>query len=156
MREEILYLSLGTNLGDKTQNIICAIESLSRIFGCPVATAPTIETEAWGFQSTNRFLNTVVAYKTTLTPQEVLSATQQIERNLGRTKKSINGVYSDRLIDIDILLYGETIIETEELTIPHPLMHKRQFVLQPLSSIAPDLLHPILKKCIKELLKEIQ
>ena len=155
MKKRIVYLGLGTNLGNKEQNIICAIESLSRILGNPLAVAPTIETEPWGFQSTNTFLNTVVAYGTSLTPTELLAATQEVERTLGRTTKSIGGAYSDRPIDIDILLYGDAIITTQELTIPHPLMHKRLFVLQPLAAIAPQIVHPILKKSISQLLKKL-
>ena len=155
MKKAKIYLSLGTNLGNKQQNIICAIESLSRILGNPLAVAPTIETEPWGFQSTNTFLNTAVAYETSLTPTELLAATQEVERTLGRTTKSIDGTYSDRPIDIDILLYGDTVITTQELTIPHPLMHKRLFVLQPLAAIAPQTVHPILKKSISQLLKEL-
>lgn len=148
---EIVYLSLGTNEGDKRENIKGAIEELSHLLGTPLAIAPIIETEPWGFQSTNTFLNTVVAYYTTLEAEALLHATQQIELRLGRTKKSINGQYSDRPIDIDILFYGNRIIETPHLTIPHPLLHKRQFVLEPLSTIAPELIHPVLKKSIEEL-----
>ena len=155
MKKAKIYLSLGTNLGDKEQNIICAIGILSRILGNPLAVAPTIETEPWGFQSTNTFLNTAVAYETSLTPPELLAATQEVERTLGRTTKSIGGAYSDRPIDIDILLYGDTVISTQELTIPHPLMHKRLFVLQPLAAIAPQVVHPIFKKSISQLLEEL-
>ncbi|MBR6648081.1 MAG: 2-amino-4-hydroxy-6-hydroxymethyldihydropteridine diphosphokinase [Bacteroidaceae bacterium] len=153
MKKETLYLSLGTNLGDKKQNILCAIEALSRIFGSPLVVAPIIETEPWGFQSANTFLNTVVAYDTDLSPEEILTATQQVESTLGRTSKSIDGKYSDRPIDIDILLYGNAVIATDELTIPHPLMHKRQFVLQPFAAIAPQVVHPLLHKSIVELLR---
>ena len=156
MKKAKVYLSLGTNLGNKEENIICAIESLSRILGNPLAVAPTMETEPWGFQSENTFLNTAVAYETTLTPTELLAATQQVERTLGRTTKSIDGTYSDRPIDIDILLYGNTVITTRELTVPHPLMHKRLFVLQPLAAIAPDAIHPLLNKTIAALLEELE
>ena len=155
MKKAKIYLSLGTNLGDKEQNIICAIGILSRILGNPLAVAPTIETEPWGFQSTNTFLNTAVAYETSLTPPELLAATQEVERTLGRTTKSIGGTYSDRPIDIDILLYDDAIISTQELTSPHPLMHKRLFVLQPLAAIAPHTVHPTLHKSISQLLEEL-
>ena len=156
MKKTKVYLSLGTNLGNKEENIICAIGILSRILGNPLAVAPTIETEPWGFQSANTFLNTAVAYETTLGPTELLAATQEVERTLGRTTKSIDGAYSDRPIDIDILLYGNTVITTGELTVPHPLMHKRLFVLQPLAAIAPDALHPLLNKTIAALLEELE
>ena len=152
--EDTIYLGLGTNEGNKEENIRGAIEELSHLLGTPTAVATIIETEPWGFKSDNSFLNTVVAFNTTLAPEEILKATQEIERRLGRTKKSIDGCYSDRPIDIDILLYGNRVIESEHLTIPHPLLHKRLFVLQPLAQIAPGLIHPILGKSITRLLKE--
>ena len=154
-KEDTIYLGLGTNQGNKEENIRGAIEELSHLLGTPTAVATIIETEPWGFQSDNSFLNTVVAFKSTLAPEEILKATQEIERRLGRTKKSIDGCYSDRPIDIDILLYGSRVIESEHLTIPHPLLHKRLFVLQPLAQIAPVLIHPILGKSIARLLKEV-
>ncbi len=153
-KEDTIYLGLGTNQGNKEENIRGAIEELSHLLGTPTAVATIIETEPWGFQSDNSFLNTVVAFKSTLAPEEILKATQEIERRLGRTKKSIDGHYSDRPIDIDILLYGSRVIESPQLTIPHPLLHKRLFVLQPLAQIAPGLIHPILGKSIARLLKE--
>lgn len=153
-KEDTIYLGLGTNQGNKEENIRGAIEELSHLLGTPTAVATIIETEPWGFQSDNSFLNTVVAFKSTLAPEEILKATQEIERRLGRTKKSIDGHYSDRPIDIDILLYGSRVIESPKLTIPHPLLHKRLFVLQPLAQIAPGLIHPILGKSIARLLKE--
>ncbi|MBQ8449422.1 MAG: 2-amino-4-hydroxy-6-hydroxymethyldihydropteridine diphosphokinase [Bacteroidaceae bacterium] len=153
-QEDTIYLGLGTNEGNKEENIRGAIEELSHLLGTPTAVATIIETEPWGFQSDNSFLNTVVAFKSTLAPEEILKATQEIERRLGRTKKSIDGCYSDRPIDIDILLYGNRVIESEHLTIPHPLLHKRLFVLQPLAQIAPQVIHPTLGKSITRLLKE--
>lgn len=151
---ETIYLSLGSNRGNKMENIIGAIEKLSHLLGTATAVAPIIETEPWGFSSCETFLNTVVSFDCTLAPEELLQATQQIERELGRTKKSIDGQYSDRPIDIDILFYGSRVIESPQLTIPHPLLHKRLFVLQPLADIAPELVHPTLRKSIKQLLDE--
>lgn len=153
-QEDTIYFGLGTNEGNKEENIRGAIEELSHLLGTPTAVATIIETEPWGFQSDNSFLNTVVAFKSTLAPEEILKATQEIERRLGRTKKSFDGCYSDRPIDIDILLYGSRVIESELLTIPHPLLHKRLFVLQPLAQIAPQVIHPTLGKSITRLLKE--
>jgi 2-amino-4-hydroxy-6-hydroxymethyldihydropteridine diphosphokinase len=115
-----------------------------------------METEPWGFESENRFLNCVAAFTTDKDPVELLDTTEEIERRLGRTQKSSDGVYHDRIIDIDILLYGSETISTERLTIPHPLMHKRDFVLEPLTEIAPDVIHPIIGKSINDLLQELK
>ena len=111
-------------------------------------------TEPWGFDSQNTFLNAVCKVSTTLSPSEVLITTQAIEKDLGRLKKSIDGQYSDRPIDIDILLYDDLIMNTPNLIIPHPLMHQRAFVMEPLSEIAPELVHPVLHQSIKDILKE--
>ena len=134
-----LYLSLGTNLGDRQGNLSRALEFIGREVGTVVSASDTIETEPWGFESSNRFLNMAVKVETTLQPLEVLHTTQEIERKLGRTQKSVNREYHDRLIDIDILLYDDLVMNTPELTIPHPLMYQREFVMKPLSQIAPEL-----------------
>lgn len=134
-----LYLSLGTNLGDRHKNLSCALELIGREVGTVVSASDIIETEPWGFESSNSFLNMAAKVQTSLQPLEVLHATQEIERSLGRTRKSVDGEYHDRLIDIDILLYDNLVMETPELTIPHPLMYQRQFVMEPLAQIAPEL-----------------
>ena len=149
-----LYLSLGTNLGNKRENLTRAIELLSLAFGKCIAVSQFIETAPWGFDSENSFLNCAVAFDTDLAPLELLDITESIERGLGRTQKSNNGHYRDRIIDIDILLYGDNIIVSDRLTIPHPLMHKRDFVLEPLAEIAPETQHPVLHKSIKQLMEE--
>ena len=149
-----LYLSLGTNLGNKRENLTRAIELLSLALGKCIAVSQFIETTPWGFESDNSFLNCAVAFDTDLAPLELLDITESIERGLGRTQKSNNGHYRDRIIDIDILLYGDNIIVNDRLTIPHPLMHKRDFVLEPLAEIAPETQHPVLHKSIKQLMEE--
>lgn len=149
-----LYLSLGTNLGNKRENLTRAIELLSLALGKCIAVSQFIETAPWGFDSENSFLNCVAAFDTALAPMQLLDMTESIERELGRTQKSNNGHYRDRIIDIDILLYGDNIIVSDRLTIPHPLMHKRDFVLEPLAEIAPETQHPVLHKSIKQLMEE--
>ena len=134
-----LYLSLGTNLGDRRQNLKSALELIDREVGTVVSASDIIETDPWGFESPNPFLNMVVKVETDLKPLEVLDVTQEIERQLGRATKSVNGEYHDRLIDIDILLYDDLVMDTPELTIPHPLMYERKFVMEPLAQIAPEL-----------------
>ena len=146
-----IYLGLGTNIGNKKENLTRAIEALSLALGNYTALSTFVETEPWGFDSDNTFLNCVVAFDTTISPTELLDTTEEIERRLGRTTKSTGGVYHDRIIDIDILLYGNETIETLRLTIPHPLMHRRDFVLKPLAEIAPHVIHPTTGKSIEEL-----
>ena len=150
-KERVIYLGLGTNQGDKEENLKRAIASLSLALGTYTSLSSFIETEPWGFESQNSFLNCVVAFRTTLPPMELLETTEKIERELGRTSKSNGGVYHDRIIDIDILLYGNEIINTERLTVPHPLMHERDFVLTPLCEIAPQAIHPVIGKSIAEI-----
>jgi len=134
-----LYLSLGTNLGDRRSNLETALTLIGRKIGTVQARSGIIETEPWGFDSTNRFLNMVAKVQTGLHPLDVLHTAQEIEKQMGRTVKTSDGKYEDRIIDIDILLYDDLVMKTDELTIPHPLMHKRSFVMQPLAEIAPNL-----------------
>lgn len=148
-----VYLGLGTNLGDKEANLRTAIYKLQERIGKPVSLSSFYETAPWGFESTHSFLNAAICLETQLAPLEVLHATQEIEKELGRTKKSVNGVYSDRLMDIDILLYDDLILQTPELTIPHPLMTERDFVMKPLVEIAGNVMHPVQKKALSSLLQ---
>jgi 2-amino-4-hydroxy-6-hydroxymethyldihydropteridine diphosphokinase len=149
-----VYLGLGTNIGYKKENLTRAIELLSLALGRYTSLSSFLETAPWGFESDNTFLNCVVSFETDLTPQELLDTTEKIERELGRTVKSNGGIYHDRTIDIDILLYGSEIIKTPRLTIPHPLMHQRDFVLEPLAEIAPSLMLPTIGRSIKQLANE--
>ena len=147
-----VYLGLGTNIGNKKENLTRAIEALSLALGKCLAVSTYHETTPWGFDSKNSFLNCAAVFNTETTALQLLDITENIERELGRTTKSTNGNYSDRIIDIDILLCDGEVIETPRLAVPHPLMHKRTFVLAPLAEIAPDAIHPTSGKSISELL----
>ena len=130
-----VYLSLGTNLGDKQKNIAEAIDSIKELIGDVVRQSALYATKPWGFASDNDFVNAAVCVETELTPRELLATTQHIERSLGRTEKSKDGIYHDRIIDIDILLYGNEQVDEPDLRIPHPLMRERDFVMTPLGEI---------------------
>ncbi|MBQ2858038.1 MAG: 2-amino-4-hydroxy-6-hydroxymethyldihydropteridine diphosphokinase [Bacteroidaceae bacterium] len=134
-----VYLGLGTNLGDKEANLKAAVEEIGKRVGEVTSLSAFHSSEPWGFESENSFLNAVCCVSTFFSPIEVLRLTQDIERSLGRFKKSVNRQYSDRLIDIDILLYDDLHISTPELIIPHPLMWERDFVMTPLREIAPNI-----------------
>ena len=134
-----LYLSLGTNLGDRQSNLDTALTLIGQRVGTVQDKSSVIETEPWGFESPNRFMNMAIKVDTTLQPLEVLHTTQEIERKMGRKHKTLNGEYKDRLIDIDILLYDNLVMSNPELTIPHPRMYERVFVMEPLLQIAPEL-----------------
>ena len=131
----IVYLGLGSNLGNKEQHITTAVKHLEQRVGKVRRLSSLLKTEPWGFTSPHSFVNAAVSIDTTLSPHEVLEATQQIERDMGREQKSMNGEYHDRIIDIDILLYDDMEINEKDLTIPHPLMHQRDFVMIPLREI---------------------
>lgn len=134
----IAYLSLGTNLGDKRKNIAEAKKNIGELVGDVVRQSALYETEPWGFRSDNRFVNAAVCVDTQLSPRRLLEVTQRIEREMGRTLKSDGGEYHDRIIDIDILLYGDLHIDEPDLKIPHPLMHERDFVMTPLNEIMEE------------------
>lgn len=137
------YLGLGTNLGsDKAANLHQAVSLINEQAGRVLACSSFIESEPWGFCSENTFLNAVVAIDTPHLPYELLRVTQSIERSMGRTHKSVDGCYTDRVIDIDILLYDNLVVDEAELTIPHPLIWQRPFVYVPLLEIAPHVAPP--------------
>ena len=145
------YLGLGSNLGHKRRNIESALALISERVGEIRTLSDFYETHPWGYKSKETYLNIAIAVETELKPAELLISTQAIERDTGRKNKTINGEYRDRTIDIDILLYDDLILQSTTLTIPHPLMHRRTFVLQPLAEIAPHVIHPVLGKSIEEL-----
>lgn len=127
-------MSLGSNLGDRQDNLHKAIDLIGQRVGHVIRQSSFIETEPWGFESQNKFLNGAILCETTLTPRQLLRTTQKIERELGRKKKTSH-LYHDRPIDIDILLYDDLTIDEPDLKIPHPLMEQRDFVMIPLSEI---------------------
>ena len=143
----IAYLSLGSNVGDRDSQLRDAQARLGaegRIIGA----SSLYETEPVEFTDQPWFLNCAVALETSATPQRLIEAILGIEKEMGRQRLQNKG---PRTIDIDILLFGDTILDSPKLTIPHPAMHHRRFVLEPLAEIAPEVLHPVLKKTIREL-----
>ena len=146
------YIALGSNLDEPRHQLLEAIRRM-RLRGLQIhSIAPFVETRPVGFASEHLFLNSVVAVHTTATPAELLAQLQAIEREMGRLHKSHDGIYSDRVIDLDILLYDQLVMTTPELAIPHPRMCERAFVLQPLSYIAPELIIPTTGATVAQLL----
>ena len=142
------YLSLGSNLGDRAANLEAATARLGEL-GKVVGQSALYETEPVEMERQPWFLNCVVAMETELMPKQFLSRVLAIEQKMGRRRTQPKG---PRTIDIDILLFGSSIVDTAALTIPHPAMHERRFVLEPLAEIAPELRHPVLKKTVREML----
>ena len=150
-----LFLGFGSNLGFKQENILNAYSEIEKRIGKIISRSAFYITDPQGFESVNYFLNSACEVECSMDVYSAFVETQFIEKLIGRTSKSNNGIYSDRIIDIDILLADDLVIDTPELTIPHPLLHTRRFVLEPLAEIAPDYIHPILHKTILQLLNEL-
>lgn len=146
-----VYLHLGSNIGDRRAHIFTAIAAIDAEVGEVIASSSMFMTEPWGKQDQSYFVNAAVAVTTTLHPIAILDRCQGIEQKMGRERKEHWG---PRIIDIDILLYDDLVIDSDRLTIPHTYMHTRNFVLEPLVEINPNLRHPILNKNIATLLKE--
>lgn len=149
-----VYLGLGSNLGDKEQNVLKAIDLISKKIGEVIKVSSMYETAPVGFDSDNMFVNVACLLLTELDRKEVLKRTKIIEQEMGRSVKSHNGVYTDRIIDIDILLFNNDVLQTSELTLPHPHLHQRGFVIYPLAEIAADIMHPVLNKTMECLKKD--
>jgi len=149
-----VFIGVGANEGDRSANISQAIKALSVVDGIQlVQMATLIDTEPLGGPPQGPYLNTVVEIDTALAPHELLNALKAIEQRLGRLPQSER--WGPRPIDLDLLLYADQVIAAAELTVPHPRMHERQFVLEPLAQIAPDVVHPVLKQSTSELLKAL-
>lgn len=148
---QTLYVALGANLGDRAENLRRAIREMAARIGKLLAVSAFYETQPVGFTSPHAFLNAAAAFRTGLGAPSLLRITQDIERELGRLHKSCDGLYADRCIDIDLLLLADTVWQSPELTLPHPHLHERDFVLDPLAEIAPEVVHPTLHCTIAEL-----
>lgn len=146
-----VFISIGTNLGNKQLNLNHAITQIENHIGFVIQKSSIYETEPWGYASFNNFLNQVIVCETVKSPKVVMHELLEIEKSMGRNREKQG--YQDRVIDLDILLFDEQIIKTNDLTIPHPKMHLRQFILEPLSEIDPHLQHPVLNEPIINLLK---
>ncbi|MFN3479713.1 MAG: 2-amino-4-hydroxy-6-hydroxymethyldihydropteridine diphosphokinase [Thermodesulfovibrionales bacterium] len=149
----IVYLSIGSNLGRREDNCLKALKAIEEKGMTIKKRSLLYETEPWGVREQPYFINMAVEVETNLPPDKLLHVVKEIEKEMGRTETY---KWGPRIIDIDILLYDDLIHETSDLKIPHPFMHERDFVLRPLSEIAPDKVHPVLNKTISELLQNLQ
>jgi 2-amino-4-hydroxy-6-hydroxymethyldihydropteridine diphosphokinase len=146
-----VYLSLGSNVGDGASQLLSALARLETT-GRVVAVSSFYETEPVEFTPQPWFLNCAVALESSQTPQQLMDSILLIEQEMGRRRLEKKG---PRTIDIDILLFDDAVVNSSELTIPHPALHQRRFVLKPLAEIAPEVLHPVLKKAVRELLEAL-
>lgn len=145
--DHIVYISLGSNISDRVGNLVAAVDDISKL-GKILSRSSLYETEPVGFPDQPWFLNCTLALDTCLAAEELLDALLTIEKEMGRIRGVPNG---PRIIDLDILLFGNHILDTRELTLPHPRMHTRRFVLEPMNEIAPEVHHPVLRKTVREL-----
>ncbi|MBN1252900.1 MAG: 2-amino-4-hydroxy-6-hydroxymethyldihydropteridine diphosphokinase [Bacteroidales bacterium] len=149
-----IFLSLGSNLGEKVINLKMALKKINETIGQIKKVSSFYETEPWGFETDKWFINIVAEISTNLDAKSLLISLLEIEKEIGRKRNNNQQRYSSRLIDIDILFYDDLIIEKSNIQIPHKQLHKRIFVLNPLNEIAADFIHPILKLSISELLQK--
>lgn len=144
-----VYFSTGSNQGDRLNSLVEAAKLIEKQIGTIIDLSPVVESEPMGFEAETNFYNQVLLVETKLSPQQIIKTLLEIELKLGRVRSGQS--YSSRIIDIDILFYDDIHIEDDNLVIPHPRLHERNFVLQPLMTIAPGYFHPVLKKTISEL-----
>jgi 2-amino-4-hydroxy-6-hydroxymethyldihydropteridine diphosphokinase len=149
----IAYIGIGSNLGNRQKNCLHAVELLEGKRIIVKKRSSMHETKPWGVKDQPRFINMAIEIETGLESKELLRILKIVEKELGR-KESFR--WGPRSIDLDILLFGDLVLKEDDLEIPHPLMHERDFVLKPLCEIAPDIIHPVLKKKIRELLQELE
>lgn len=143
-----VFLLLGSNLGDRRKFIADAVESIKAAIGAVDRISSLYETQAWGKMDEPDYLNQVVLVRTTLRPRDVLTGIQQIELLAGRSRRE---KWGSRTLDIDILFYDDMIVDEPDLKIPHPELYRRRFTLEPLAEIAPDMIHPVIKKNILDI-----
>lgn len=150
-----LFLSLGSNLGEKEGNIELALKIIEKRIGNLISISAFYYSPPKDFISSNNFVNCTCEVETNMCIYDAFAQSQCIEKQIGRKEKSKSGKYNDRIIDIDLLIAGNLIINSEKLTIPHPRLHERDFVLIPFCEIAPKVVHPVLNKTIYQLCNEL-
>jgi 2-amino-4-hydroxy-6-hydroxymethyldihydropteridine diphosphokinase len=151
LKEHLVYLSLGSNLGDRSENLNIACDRIQKSLGRKIAVSQIYESAPWGYSSVHHFYNCCISLLTRMDPWQLLDGILAIEQSMGRIRGGTS--YSDRLIDLDLLFYGDRVIDDHRLTVPHPRMEERRFVLMPLAEIAADFVHPVHRLTVQEMLE---